>query len=282
MCRKAIKGCRNTRSRRCWMTLNKTRSYPGKSDVDTKRGNRPFLWSRHSTLLFWIDGDVFCCCHPQAGNYSRSSNQRIRCRYSSSRGLLNVIIRHLARNALVDCATNAGQRVPFCMPSVGIFLLVRSGKKLSRAVTSDVHNGLVGAECLGTADSSVGESSKPRAVVIEDYYCVSVKPSENQDAHGIDREGDTQQQVDLIEGHPADQTASFISEEGPAQWLTAPKQQHHGETLSMESAEETSDSEGERTCPVQRVNCSSRPQESVNVGGTVRFACCAPCSSSFR
>lgn len=135
------------------------------------------------------------------------------------------------------------------MCSVRWVSLARSNKEPSRASTADRHKGLVGSESLDAAVSLGVQSSKQRAVVIEDYYCVSVKPTEEQGVcSAFERrmhEGDFQKPVDLFDGEPPDQTASFVSEEGPAQWLTAPKQLHHGDNLSMESAGETSESEGD-------------------------------------
>lgn len=105
------------------------------------------------------------------------------------------------------------------------------------------------SESLGAAVSLGVQSSKQRAVVIEDYYCVSLKPNEEQGVmSAFERrmhEGDFQKPVDLFERKPHDQTASFVSEEGPAQWLTAPKQLHQSDNLWMESAGETSESEGD-------------------------------------
>lgn len=96
------------------------------------------------------------------------------------------------------------------------------------------------------------EPRNQESLVIEDYYCVSV------DAPETDVVAPTSIFVDGPEGErrvgtgssdvgTPGQGSSFISEsEGPAQWLAAPNVSlDHPEILSMESAEETSESEGE-------------------------------------
>ncbi|CAM9374638.1 unnamed protein product [Scytosiphon promiscuus] len=99
---------------------------------------------------------------------------------------------------------------------------------------------------------STGEPGQPRkqSLVIEDYYCVSVEPPAAQAAP-------VPSLAESLEESPGkgakfadpsvDQGSSFLSEgEGPAQWLAAPKADFDdGEILSMESADDTSDSEGE-------------------------------------
>lgn len=95
---------------------------------------------------------------------------------------------------------------------------------------------------------SPGYPGQPRkqSLVIEDFYCVSVEPPPPQTAP-------SSLQVDALDDDsqnsppPPGQGSSFLSEgEGPAQWLAAPKiDQDHGEDLSMEVADDTSDSEGE-------------------------------------
>lgn len=93
---------------------------------------------------------------------------------------------------------------------------------------------------------------RKQSLVIEDYYCVSVEPPDAQAEAGLLRSdklhGSREQQADADDRTPG-QDSSFLSEgEGPAQWLAAPKVDlNHGETLSMESADDTSDSEGEWT-----------------------------------
>lgn len=99
----------------------------------------------------------------------------------------------------------------------------------------------------GLMDSS-GYLGQPRkqSLVIEDFYCVSAEPPPPQTAP-------SSLQVDALDDDsqnsppPPGQGSSFLSEgEGPAQWLAAPKiDQDHGEGLSMELADDTSDSEGE-------------------------------------
>lgn len=95
------------------------------------------------------------------------------------------------------------------------------------------------------------QSRKQQSLVIEDYYCVSVEPSATQtaptgsilmDSHENERREGTGLADGIIPGG-----SSFISEgEGPAQWLVAPKAGLGRDAdLAMESAEETSDSEGE-------------------------------------
>lgn len=89
---------------------------------------------------------------------------------------------------------------------------------------------------------------RKQSLVIEDYYRVSVEPPDAQVETGLPLanalDGSREQAgVDPTPG----QDSSYLSEgEGPAQWLAAPKvDPNHGDTLSMESADDTSDSEGE-------------------------------------
>lgn len=88
-----------------------------------------------------------------------------------------------------------------------------------------------------------------QSLVIEDYYCVSVKPP---DVQGVKQ---TLQQ-DVIETDHCDDVAgvqsappsawmtTLLSEEGPAQWLTSHVGLDRSDNLSMETAGETSDSDG--------------------------------------
>lgn len=114
---------------------------------------------------------------------------------------------------------------------------------------------------------SPGYPGQPRkqSLVIEDFYCVSVEPPPPQT-------GPSALQVDALDNDsqnsppPPGQGSSFLSEgEGPAQWLAAPKiDQDHGERLSMELADDTSDSEGEwgrkrtQTLALRSLLCLSR------------------------
>lgn len=91
---------------------------------------------------------------------------------------------------------------------------------------------------------------RKQSLVIEDYYCVSVEPPDARAEPGLllaDVLDDSREQHTDFEDPTPGQDSSLLSEgEGPAQWLAAPKVDlNHGETLSMESADDTSDSEGE-------------------------------------
>lgn len=91
---------------------------------------------------------------------------------------------------------------------------------------------------------------KQQSLVIEDYYCVSVEAPVVRDAGGVLQldasAADSRQCTDVDECVPPDQAASFLSEEGPAQWLTTPNSglDDSDNNLSMESAGETSESDG--------------------------------------
>lgn len=92
---------------------------------------------------------------------------------------------------------------------------------------------------------------KQQSLVIEDYYCVSVEPPDAQVATTSELvdalEGTSCKGADLVDSPLYGHDSSFASEgEGPAQWLAAPKADlDHAENHSMESAEETSESESE-------------------------------------
>lgn len=104
------------------------------------------------------------------------------------------------------------------------------------------------------ASASIGNGFsgqlRKQSLVIEDYYCVSVEPPDARADPGLllgdVPDGSAEQQADAEDATPC-QDSSFLSEgEGPAQWLATPKVDlNHGDTLSMESADDTSDSEGE-------------------------------------
>lgn len=103
----------------------------------------------------------------------------------------------------------------------------------------------------GSASMGNGFSGQLRkqSLVIEDYYCVSVEPPAARTESGLllaDALDGSRQPPDAEDPTPG-QDSSFLSEgEGPAQWLAAPKVDiNHGDSLSMESADDTSDSEGE-------------------------------------
>ena len=106
--------------------------------------------------------------------------------------------------------------------------------------------GTVATVCNGHRGAQPRES-----LVIEDYYSVSVEPPDAQTtpasllAEALD--ADSLKIADDIDITPSGQGSSFISEgEGPAQWLAAPQVGLvHGNNLAMESAEDTSESEGE-------------------------------------
>lgn len=91
---------------------------------------------------------------------------------------------------------------------------------------------------------------RKQSLVIEDYYCVSVEPADAQAtpasllAEVLDGVSGT---TTGVSNPLPDQDSSVFSEsEGPAQWLAAPKVDlDHGETLSMESADDTSESGSE-------------------------------------
>lgn len=88
------------------------------------------------------------------------------------------------------------------------------------------------------------------SLVIEDYYCVSVETAEAQAATVsllVDAlDGDSQKEAG-ISCPSSGQDSSVLSEsEGPAQWLAAPKDGlGRGDSLSLESADDTSESESE-------------------------------------
>lgn len=92
---------------------------------------------------------------------------------------------------------------------------------------------------------------KEQSLVIEDYYCVSVEPADTPVAPASlavnTLEEDFSKIIGVDDSPLPGQGSSFISEgEGPAQWLAPPKSGlDYCENLSMESAEETSESGGE-------------------------------------
>lgn len=98
-----------------------------------------------------------------------------------------------------------------------------------------------------------GAPGQPRkqSLVIEDYYCVSVEPPAAQATPASfladALEEGSEKGAKGFADPPIGQGSSFLSDgEGPAQWLAAPKADFDdGEILSMESADDTSDSEGE-------------------------------------
>lgn len=114
-------------------------------------------------------------------------------------------------------------------------------------------------ESQGAANNSApedeGRHKGPEAVdqqslVIEDYYCVSVKPSSSvPDADDVPQQ-DTMVMEEFrgtkeFGGVGAGQAASYLSEEGPAQWLATPNPSlDRNDSLSMQTAGDTSDSEG--------------------------------------
>lgn len=94
------------------------------------------------------------------------------------------------------------------------------------------------------------EAVDQQSLVIEDYYCVSVKPSSSvpdaddapqQDTTVVEEFGGAKEFGDVCAG----QAASFLSEEGPAQWLATPNPSlDRNDSLSMQTAGDTSESEG--------------------------------------
>lgn len=95
---------------------------------------------------------------------------------------------------------------------------------------------------------------RKQSLVIEDYYCVSVEPSNTQGAPEsllTDILDASPKEDNTCDSPPPGPDSSFLSDgEGPAQWLAAPKVGlTYGDSLSMESADDTSESEGKWTCP---------------------------------
>lgn len=152
--------------------------------------------------------------------------------------------------------------------------LCRSSKGSPKVVDSKV-------DPNGSASMGNGFSGQLRkeSLVIEDYYCVSVEPPDARAEPELlladVRDGSREQQADAEDPTPA-QGSSFLSEgEGPAQWLAAPKVDlNPGDTLSMESAEDTSDSEGEWN---RRRPRSLSGVVSYEVRSTVVLFCCLGC-----
>lgn len=111
-----------------------------------------------------------------------------------------------------------------------------------------------------SALNAVGEGQYPigslhsheqqQSLVIEDYYCVSVQPADQETPAGS-TPLDSNERDPPIQANPVDEQSvghsSLISEgEGPAQWLAAPKAgPERVEDLAMEPAGESSDSEGQ-------------------------------------
>lgn len=97
------------------------------------------------------------------------------------------------------------------------------------------------------------ESRKQGSLVIEDYYRVSVEPPDalvtpRPFLVGDALERDSRKGLNRVEIPVPGHDSSFISEdEGPAQWLASPQGGlDHTGTMSMELAEDTSESDGER------------------------------------
>ncbi len=127
--------------------------------------------------------------------------------------------------------------------------------------SSKIAEGKVDADGAAVGNELPGQLRK-QSLVIEDYYCVSVEPSNAQVAP-------ESLLTDVLDASPEDGTtgdpppgpdSSFLSDgEGPAQWLAAPKVGlPYGENLSMESADDTSESEGKWTCNPQNMHPNSQ------------------------
>eukprot|EP00903_Cladosiphon_okamuranus_P020010 g18380.t1 len=138
----------------------------------------------------------------------------------------------------------------------------------------------VDPDASATTSNGFSGQLRKQSLVIEDYYCVSVEPTDARADPGLllgdAADGSREQQVDVEDPTPG-QDSSFLSEgEGPAQWLAAPKVDlNHGDTLSMESADDTSDSEGEEEHEAQGVG-SSPPQSGVTRRSNFGFSLPAP------
>lgn len=128
------------------------------------------------------------------------------------------------------------------------------------------------AAMMGHSEHEGPHPGKQSSLVIEDYYCVSVEPSDVQVAPASlladALEGDSLQGANTVDILPPGQDSSFISEgEGPAQWLAAPRAgPDHVDNLSMESAEDTSESEGEIRCTASSLSCKLVPDNMVVKG----------------
>ncbi|CAM9161574.1 unnamed protein product, partial [Hapterophycus canaliculatus] len=135
-----------------------------------------------------------------------------------------------------------------------------------------------GAVSIGSTGES-GQSRK-QSLVIEDYYCVSVEPPAAQAAPAsflADALEESSGQEAKFADPPVGQGSSFLSEgEGPAQWLAAPKVDFDdGDILSMESADDTSESEGEEDFEAKAVG-SIPPQPPVARRTNFGFSLPAP------
>lgn len=90
---------------------------------------------------------------------------------------------------------------------------------------------------------------RKQSLVIEDYYCVSVEPADAQAPASLLAEvldGVSGTKSGVSNPLPGQDSSVFSESEGPAQWLAAPKVGlDHGESLSMESADDTSESGSE-------------------------------------
>lgn len=133
-----------------------------------------------------------------------------------------------------------------------IQLSTRSILELRRSTrgSSQVEEGKVDPDGAALVGKELPGQDRKQSLVIEDYYCVSVEPTNAQvapeslltDALGAPRlDGATDDPV------PGPNSSLLSEVEGPAQWLAAPRVGlSHGDSLSMESADDTSESEGKR------------------------------------
>lgn len=121
----------------------------------------------------------------------------------------------------------------------------RSKRGPPKIAEGEVDPGAPSVDSIGPPDQL-----RKQSLVIEDYYCVSVEPADAQAAPAsllVDVLNGVSREEEGVSNPPLGQDSSAYSEnEGPAQWLAAPKVDlDHGESLCMESADNTSESESE-------------------------------------
>lgn len=132
--------------------------------------------------------------------------------------------------------------------SIGPFFIIRnSTEPPSQANTGADTTGSISGDQYPSL-----ESRKQRSLVIEDYYRVSVEPPDARAAAPVSfvlddaLGGDSRRGLHQVDSPAPGHDSSFMSEDGPAQWLASPQTGlDHTENLSMELAEDTSESDGE-------------------------------------
>lgn len=131
---------------------------------------------------------------------------------------------------------------PFCVSTRTTLVSHRSTRGSSK-----IAEGKVDPHGVAVGNEPPGQLRKP-SLVIEDYYCVTIESSSTKVAPEslVTDTVDASPKAGATGVPPPGPDSSFLSDgEGPAQWLAAPKVGlPHGDDLSMESADDTSESEG--------------------------------------